>query len=138
MPIAQVKVTQYGIVNETLEDDVLVASGAGVVDAPETIGSTGSRNGIGTDDFRIFLDGFCQKFIVFSFAGCVVLVGKVARAKYNYEATKKGNTEAKRFDACTTKEMKSMRTGKGAGIDLSIPQILESWVPDKILTHLAV
>lgn len=66
--------------DEALEDDVLVASGAGVVDAPEAIGSTWSRNGIGTDNLWVFFDGFCKKFIILSFASCAVLVGRMARA----------------------------------------------------------
>lgn len=46
--------------DEALENDVLVASGAGVVDASQAICTTRSGNSIGTDDLRILLDGFCK------------------------------------------------------------------------------
>lgn len=69
MSIAQVKITQYGVVDEALQDDVLVAGSAGIVYAPETISTTRSRHGISTDNFGVFLDGFCKEFIIFPFAG---------------------------------------------------------------------
>lgn len=74
MSVAQVKITQYGVVDEALQNDVLVAGSAGIVDAPETISTTRSRNGIGTDNFGVFLDGFCKEFVIFPFAGWMVLV----------------------------------------------------------------
>lgn len=72
MPVAQVEITQDRIVDEALKDDVLVASGAGIVDASQAIGTTWRRNGVGADDLGIFLDGFCKEFIVLSLARCVV------------------------------------------------------------------
>lgn len=53
---------------ETLEDNILVACRAGIVDATQSIRPTGSRCGVGCDVARVVLDRIGEKLVVFPLA----------------------------------------------------------------------
>ena len=55
--VAEVVVAQDGVVQEALEDDVLVAGRAGVVDAPEAAGLARRGGRVGRDVGRVVPDG---------------------------------------------------------------------------------
>jgi hypothetical protein len=65
--VTEVVVAQYGIVEEALEDDVLVAGGAGIVDAPEAGGLARCRGRVGRDVCRVVPDGIRRLEQLFMF-----------------------------------------------------------------------
>jgi hypothetical protein len=76
VPVAEVEVAQDRVVEEALEDDVLVAGGAGVVDAAQAIGLAGRRCGVGGDVCRVVPDGVrrLEQLFVFPFPSWIGLV----------------------------------------------------------------
>jgi hypothetical protein len=70
MTIAQVKVPQDGVVQETLKYDVLVAGCASVVYTTQAVRATRRHDGVCGDDLGVLFDGLCQKLIVLPLATC--------------------------------------------------------------------
>ena len=55
---------------EALKNDILVASGTGVIDTSKAICSTRGRGCVGGDVTRVFLDGVGEELVMFSLAAC--------------------------------------------------------------------
>lgn len=68
MAITEVEVPENGVVKEALQDDILVASGAGVVDASQAVGLAGGGGRIGRNVLGILLDGVREHLLVLAFA----------------------------------------------------------------------
>lgn len=66
MAVAEVEISEDGIVEKTLQDDILVTGCTSIVDASKTICTARRHHCIGTDDFGIFLDRFSEQLIILS------------------------------------------------------------------------
>lgn len=75
--ISEIEVSEEGVMEEALEDDVLVAGCAGVVDAAEAVGAAGGGGCVGGDIAGVVFYGVCEELIMFFLATWEMLGGVV-------------------------------------------------------------
>lgn len=70
MAVGEIEVAQQGVVQKALQNDVLVAGGAGIVDTAKTTGSARRQCRVGRDIPRVILERVRKEFIVLALAVC--------------------------------------------------------------------
>lgn len=71
MAVAQVEIAEKRVVEKALEDNILVASRPGIIDATEAVGSTRGCCGVRRNIARVFFYGVRKQLVVLPLSTCI-------------------------------------------------------------------